>query len=77
MLYVRIPALGPQWRQNFTADVDYEATLLERQLERLEPALPNVPAVAPLDAKTRRLELASGHQFDYQSAPFAGLAQRA
>ena len=28
-----------------------------------------MPAVAPLDAKTRSLELVSGHQFDYQAAP--------
>ena len=69
MLYVRIPALGQQSRQNFTADVEYEATLLERRLDRREPGAPDAPAVAPLDAKTRRLELASGHQFDYQAAP--------
>jgi hypothetical protein len=70
MLFARLPSVGQQWRQNFTARVENEATLLERRLERREPDAPEAPAVAPLDPKTRRLELTDGHQFDYQSEPF-------
>ena len=70
MLYVRIPPVGPRGRQELSARVEYEATLLDRRLDRREPGDPEPPAVAPLDPKTRRLELANGHQFDYQSAPF-------
>ena len=70
MLVTRMPSVGQQWRQGVKLRVDCEATLLERRLEKREPGTPAPPAVAPLDARTRRLELANFHQFEYQSAPF-------
>ncbi len=68
--YVRLPAAGPKGGQEVTLHVDYEATLLERRLEHREPDALNAPVVAPLDAKTRRLELENTRHFDYKSAPF-------
>ncbi len=69
--YVRIPAVGNKGGQEVALRVDYEAILLERRLEAREADAPTAPAVAPLDAKTRRLELANGHHFDYRSPHFA------
>jgi hypothetical protein len=70
MLYAQIPAMGQQWRKNIKARVEYEATLIERRLERKEPNAPAMPAVPPLDVKTRRYLLLSGHQFDYNEPKF-------
>ena len=70
LLVARVPAAGRQWRQDVTVLAEYEATLVERRLERREPGGPAAPAVAPLDPKARRLGLAGGHQFDYQAGPF-------
>ena len=69
MLFLRLPSRASSGARSFTARVEYEATLVERRLDRREPGAPDAPAVAPLDPKTRRLELAGGHQFDFQSAP--------
>ena len=70
LLFVRMPSEGQRWRQNASIRVEYEATLLERKLESQEPGGPAAPIVAPLDARTRRLELAAGHQFDFQAPSF-------
>lgn len=70
MLYARFPAVGQKWRKDVSAHVAYEATLIERRLEARGPGAADAPAVAPLDPKSRRLELANVRHFDYQSAPF-------
>jgi transglutaminase-like putative cysteine protease len=62
--------VGPQGRQNLSVRLEYEATLLARQLERRDPDDPAAPPVPTLDPKTRRRELASAHPFDHKSAPF-------
>ncbi len=70
MILTRIPSLGEQWRRGVKARADYEATLLERRLEPLEPGDPPPTAVASLDARSRRFWLASGHQFDFNTPRF-------
>jgi transglutaminase-like putative cysteine protease len=70
VLYERLAPVAPQGRQNLSVRLEYEATLLARQLERREPDDPAAPPIVPPDLKTRRRELASAHQFDYKSAPF-------
>ena len=55
MLFLRVPVAGPQWRQDFTARIEYEATLVERRLEHREPGAPRArrrPA-RPQDAPPR------------------------
>jgi transglutaminase-like putative cysteine protease len=70
MLFERLAPAGPQGRQNFSVRVEYEATLLARQLEPRDADDPAPAPVASLDPKTRRRELASAHQFDHKSALF-------
>jgi hypothetical protein len=70
LLYAQIPAVGEQWRKNIKARVEYEATLIERRLERKNPEDPAMPVVPPLDVKTRKLMLANSHQFDYNASKF-------
>jgi hypothetical protein len=70
ILYAQIPAVGQQWRSNIKTKVEYEATLIERRLERKEADAPAPPPVAPLDAKTRKILTASSHQFDYNEPRF-------
>jgi transglutaminase-like putative cysteine protease len=70
ILYAQIPSVGEQWRRNVKARVEYEATLIERRLERKEADAPAPPAVPPLDVKTRRFLLANSHQFDYNEPKF-------
>jgi transglutaminase-like putative cysteine protease len=70
MQVVRVIAVGEQYRRDVKVRIETEATLLERKLERREPGAPPAPAVAPLDPRTRRLELANFHQFEYQTATF-------
>ncbi|MDR3638941.1 MAG: transglutaminase-like domain-containing protein [Isosphaeraceae bacterium] len=70
MLYERLPAASAQSRQNLSARLEYEVTLLTRRLQKRGPGAPDVPRIAPLDAKTRRSELAAAYQFDHDAEPF-------
>jgi transglutaminase-like putative cysteine protease len=70
LLFERMPAAGDQRGPTFRLHSDYEATLIGRRLDRREHGGPNPPAIAPLDPKTRRLELKGGHPFDYASPAF-------
>ena len=70
MLVAQVMATDSQWRKGVSTRVDYEATLLERQLERLEPGAPEPPAVADLGPAERRQWLESSHQFDHRAASF-------
>jgi hypothetical protein len=70
LLVTRVAAQGTKWRDGMTVRVEYEATLRERRLERLEPDAPAPPAVPPLAASERRLALAAGHQFDFEAPAF-------
>ena len=55
-----------------TIRVEYEANLLARRLVRRQPGTKAAPLVAPLPQKERRLALAEGHHFDFQSPSFQG-----
>ncbi len=58
-------------RQELTVRIEYRANLLTRRLERREPgASDRPPVVAALDPRERRLALASGHQFDFETEAF-------
>ncbi len=70
ILFTKIPSQGQDWRKNVKLRVDYEATLLERRLERREPGDPEPPTVPALDPRVKRLMLSSGHQFDFNSPRF-------
>jgi hypothetical protein len=70
LLVTRVAAQGTRWRDGMTVRVEYDATLRERRLERLAPDAPTsapVPALAPGE---RRLALAAGHQFDFETLAF-------
>lgn len=69
LLSARIPAGGSNPRNELDVLVEYEATLVARVLKKLKPGR-SAPVVAALDARTRRLELASGRYMDFQSKAF-------
>ncbi len=68
LLVTRVPA--GERRDGMVVRVEYEATLLERRLERLAADAPPPPAVPPLGPTDRKLALASGHQFDFETPAF-------
>lgn len=69
LLAARVPADGPNSRNELDVLVEYEATLVSRSLVKLKPDRP-APVVAALDPKTRRVELASGQYMDFHAKPF-------
>ncbi len=69
LLLARVPVRGTKWRDGLTIQVEYEATLLVRRLERRKPGTPVTP-VAPLGPRERRPALAGGHPFDFASPAF-------
>jgi len=72
VLFARIPVKGSKGRDGVTIRVEYEANLLARRLVRHQPGTKAAPLVAPLPQKERRLSLAHGRQFDFQSPSFQG-----
>jgi hypothetical protein len=72
VLFARIPVKGSKARDGLTLRVEYEANLLSRRLVPRQPGTKSATPTAPLPQKERRLALAEGHQFDFQSPPFQG-----
>ncbi len=72
VLFSRIPVKGPKGRDGLTVRVEYEANLLARKLVRRQAGTKAETLVPPLPLKERRLALAEGRQFDFQSASFQG-----
>ncbi len=70
VLFARVPVKGTKGRDGLTVRVEYEASLLARRLVPRPPGTKSAAPVAPLPQKERRLALAEGHQFDFQSSPF-------
>ena len=69
VLFARVPVRDAKLRHALTIRIEYEATLLARKLVRRRPGMV-VPQVAPLNAETRRLALAKGDLFDFDSPAF-------
>jgi Transglutaminase-like superfamily len=72
VLLARIPVKGTKGRDGVTVKIEYEANLLARHLVQRQPGTKAATPVAPLPQKERRLALAGGHQFDFQSPSFQG-----
>lgn len=69
ILFARVVPKGSLRRKDLKVRVEYEATLVARKLVKTKPG--EVPdPVPPLDAKTRRLALAEGPDFDFRSRAF-------
>lgn len=69
LLAARIAGDSPNAQGGFEVHIEYEATLVARKLVKLKPGASR-PDVVPLDAKTRRIELASGRYMDFDSKAF-------
>jgi hypothetical protein len=69
VLFARVPVRDAKLRSGLTIRIECEATLLARKLVRRKPGMV-VPPVAPLKAETRRLALANGGLFDFESPAF-------
>jgi len=72
VLFTRIPVKGSNGLDGLTIRVEYEANLVARRLVRREPGTKVAPLATPLPQKERRLSLAAGRQFDFQSPSFQG-----
>ena len=72
VLFTKILVKGSKGRNGVTVRVEYEANLLARRLVRRQPGPEAARLVAPLPQKERRLALAEGRQFDFQSPSFQG-----
>ena len=70
LLMTRVPAQDAPVRDRLTVRVDFEATLLGRRLEKLEPGSPRPATVAPINPKEKRDALATSRHFDFESPTF-------